>query len=82
MARGFSVTQTLDNLRAYWKKLQLAIETNPQIGNAIMRQTNLCPFGGGMDGLRASCQFGHPGCACVDWYTRHEKDEPESEESA
>lgn len=33
----------------------------------LMTQTRLCPFGGGRDGKRESCRYGHPGCACQDW---------------
>jgi hypothetical protein len=33
----------------------------------ILARTNLCPFGGGnVEGERAACKFGHPGCVCAD----------------
>ena len=39
----------------------------------IMTKTRLCPFGGGKDGERKECRFGHPGCACMDWFTAYEE---------
>lgn len=33
----------------------------------IIRETRVCPFGGGKNGQRTCCVFGHPGCACDDF---------------
>ena len=32
----------------------------------IFEKTNLCLYGGGLNGERTSCEFGHPGCECDD----------------
>jgi hypothetical protein len=40
---------------------------------AIMLHTRLCPFGGGRNGRREACRYGHPGCACVDWLAQYEE---------
>ena len=42
-----------------------------ELEEMILRHTDLCPFGGGADGKRNACAFGHPGCACADWYNEH-----------
>lgn len=36
----------------------------------VMSHTDFCPFGGGSNYRRESCQFGHPGCVCVDYFDR------------
>lgn len=65
-ARGFK-PETL------WRALELATEREESrdLINRIMARSSLCPFGGGLDGERNACRFGHPGCACDDWIEEH-----------
>jgi len=57
---------------ALWKEREAALVARAaELEALIMRHTDLCPFGGGADGKRVVCAFGHPGCECADWYNEH-----------
>lgn len=57
---------------ALWKEREAAqVARAAELEALIMRHTDLCPFGGGADGKRVACAFGHPGCECADWYNEH-----------
>jgi len=53
--------------RIFLARLRALIRADDPAVVGIMTGTRLCPFGGGTDGERESCIFGHPGCECADW---------------